>query len=192
MTSHPIDEFRALYKQAEVSESFDASRVALATADARGVPQVRFVLVKQFSYKGFDIFTNYGSTKARHLLENPVAELAWHWHTLGKQVRVRGVVQVLSATESDAYFAARARESQIGAWASRQSEPLEDQAVLPAKIRELEKRFANGPVPRPDFWGGFRLVPDEIEFWTNGVARLHERVLHRRDGESWSAELLYP
>ena len=190
--SEPIGRFGDEYARATASEPFDAARCALATADAGGGPSVRFVLLKAFDERGFVVFTNFGSQKARDIQENPRAALAFHWHTTGVQVRVRGVVTRVSSDEADAYFATRDRGSQIGAWASKQSELLPDRATLESEVAVVQKRFEHVSVVRPPHWGGFRIAPEAIEFWHNREDRLHERWLYKRVDDRWSCTLLYP
>jgi len=142
--------------------------------------------------RGFVFYTNLGSRKARALEANPYAALTCYWAPLDKQIRVEGDVERVSDAEADAYFATRPRESQIGAWASQQSDTLESQATLDARVREIQDRFAGAPVTRPSFWSGFRIVPRSIEFWTRDPARLHERVIFQRRNGGWERSLLYP
>jgi pyridoxamine 5'-phosphate oxidase len=183
---------RSLARAAEV-ESFDATRAALATANAQGIPDVRFVLVKQADARGFVFFTHYESRKANDLRDNPHAALAFHWAAIGEQVRVQGSVERLPEAESDAYYASRPRGSQLGAWASAQSRPIADRAALDAKLAEASKRFASvSSIPRPADWGGFRLVPDSIEFWQNREDRLHDRFRFTRTNAGWSGRRLQP
>jgi pyridoxamine 5'-phosphate oxidase len=186
-----ITEFLAAAERARAHQ-VDTAPAALATADARGRPSVRIVLVRQVDPRGFVFHTNYESRKGRELQENPVASLCFYWPTLDEQVRAEGTVERLGAAESDAYFATRPRGSQIGAWASPQSAPLAAREALEARFREMEQRFGRGPVPRPAFWGGYRLRPDRLEFWYGRPDRLHDRVLYVRDGDGWRIERLYP
>lgn len=188
----PIARFRESYERARALETFDVARVALATADARGRPSVRFVLVKEFDTRGFAVFTHLDSRKARELRENPFAALAFHWESTGEQVRIEGPIEPIADAESDAYFAARPRGSQVGAWASHQSAPIASRQVLEAAVAEVGARYAGVPVPRPPFWGGLRLVPERIEFWLNRDDRLHDRVLYTRSDGTWTARLLSP
>ena len=159
-----------------------------------GRVSARIVLLKGVDERGFRFFTNYESAKSRELAEHPQAALCFHWKHLpgAVQVRVEGRVEKLGAAESDAYFATRARGSQIGAWASLQSQPLADRAEFEARIAEIERRFAGTEVPRPPHWGGFVVVPDRIEFWYGADFRLHERVLYALAGNLWTRQLLYP
>lgn len=182
---------RSIARAADV-ESFDVTRAALATADANAVPDVRFVLVKQADARGFVFFTNYESRKASDLRDNPRAALAFHWAKLGEQVRVQGAVEVLPAAESDAYFASRPRGSQLGAWASAQSQVIVSRTALDAKLDGVTRRFDGQVIPRPAFWGGFRLVPDSIEFWQNRNDRLHDRFRFTRTESGWSCRRLQP
>jgi pyridoxamine 5'-phosphate oxidase len=191
--SDPIAWFaRSIARAADV-ESFDVTRAALATASASAVPDVRFVLVKQADERGFVFFTNYESRKANDLRDNPRAALAFHWAKLGVQVRVQGAVELLPEAESDAYFASRGRGSQLGAWASAQSQPIDDRTALDAKLDGVARRFADqASIPRPPHWGGFRLVPDSIEFWQNRNDRLHDRFRFTRAQSGWSCRRLQP
>lgn len=188
----PIARFQALVERARPASPFDPTAAALATADASGRPSVRVVLVKTLDERGFVFHTNRGSRKGRELAENPRAALSFHWPAIGEQVRAEGEVSLLDDAASDAYFATRPRASQIGAWASRQSEPLASREELEAAFRAIERRFAGRDVPRPPFWGGYVLRPERIEFWTSAADRLHHRTLYVRDGAGWSVSLLQP
>ncbi len=188
----PIARFQELFAAAREREVADPTAAALATADADGRPSVRMVLVKTADASGFRFFTNLGSRKVRELEQNPRAALCFHWPTLAEQVRVEGAVEPLPPAEADVYFAARPRESQIGAWASRQSATLSSRQLLEERFARVAERYAAMPVPRPPFWGGFLLVPEAIELWSGRDHRLHDRLLYRRDGEGWSVERLYP
>lgn len=165
---------------------------ALATVGTDGSPSVRMVLLKDASNAGFVFYTNYQSQKGRELLARPSAAMCFHWQPLDRQVRVDGPIERVSDDEADAYFASRARGSQLGAWASRQSEPMAEAGDLDRRFAEIEARFAGGPVPRPPHWSGFRLVPKRIEFWISQPSRLHIRHLYSRDGARWRIETLYP
>ena len=175
---------------------------ALATADREGRPAVRFVLIKRFDVRGFVVFTHLGSRKAREMLENSRAALCFHWASTGEQVRIEGAVEAVAADEADAYFGERPRGSQIGAWASLQSEPLADPAQFQQRIDEASARFGDGTVPRPPHWGGYRLCCDGVELWTEGAGRFHERVRYFRtltfaaegepSGGAWQRERLQP
>ena len=191
----PIDEFRALFAQAQAvdrSRLPDPTAMALATVSADGVPSVRMVLLKSADERGFVFFTNLESRKGRELAARPRAALCFYWAALDTQIRVEGTVEPVSDAEADAYFASRARESQIGAWASMQSQTLASTDELRARIAEFEARFANQPVPRPPHWSGRRVVPSSIEFWNAGDFRLHERRHFERDGDGWALRRLFP
>jgi len=188
---NPIERYLAATVRAR-AHGVDPVPAALATADRSGHPSVRIVLLRGIDERGFVFFTNYESRKARELAANPNAALCQHWPTLEEQIRVEGTVERVSSEESDSYFAGRPRESQIGAWASLQSQPLESRAVLENRIQEVETRFGAGTVSRPPFWGGFRLVPRTIEFWYGRTGRLHERVLYTKTVTSWTTTALFP
>jgi pyridoxamine 5'-phosphate oxidase len=190
--SDPIVRFRVSFARAAESEGFAAERVALASADAEGRPSVRFVLLKEVDSRGFVFYTNLGSRKARELRENPRAALAFHWSSTGEQVRVEGSVERASEQAADAYFATRPRGSQLGAWASQQSAPIDSREELERKVSELERTYEGRPIPRPDFWGGFRIVPSEIEFWHDRSDRLHDRILYTRTPSGWTLTRLSP
>ena len=187
----PIERYLAAADRAG-QEGVDTVPAALATADTAGRPSVRIVLLRGVDQRGFVFFTNYESRKARELAANPNVALCQHWPSLEEQIRIEGTVERVSPEESDAYFAGRPRESQIGAWASQQSQPLESREILEARIREVEARFAGSAVTRPPFWGGFRIVPRTIEFWYGRAGRLHERLLFTRDGNAWTSRWLFP
>jgi pyridoxamine 5'-phosphate oxidase len=190
----PIERFLAAWErvQATAPAGVDPAAMTLATTSAALEPSARVVLLRDASARGFRFFTNYGSRKARDLDSTGRAALCFHWFWLEEQVRVEGVVRRAPAEESDAYFASRPRGSQLGAWTSRQGEPLASRAVLEARYLEVERRYDGQPVPRPPFWGGFTLVPDVIEFWRAGEYRLHDRLQYRRQGGVWTARRLYP
>jgi len=192
MTDDPFALFASWYVEARQSEINDSNAMALATADASGQPSVRMVLLKGHDPRGFVFYTNGESRKAAELAENAKAALLFHWKSLRRQVRIEGAVTRTSEAESDAYFASRARDSQLGAWASDQSRPLDARATFEARFAETEARFAGGDVPRPPHWGGYRVVPQRIEFWQDRAHRLHERRLFVRDGDGWTEGLLYP
>ena len=190
-SADPITEFVQAAERARAHQ-VDTAPVALATADSAGRPSVRLVLLRGIDERGFVFYTNHNSRKALELEANPRAALCFHWSTLDEQIRVEGRVERVSDAESDAYFATRPRGSQLGAWASDQSAPLASREVLEAKYREVEERFAGRPVDSPPFWGGYRLIPDRVEFWYGRPDRLHDRVLYTRDGNAWRIERLYP
>jgi pyridoxamine 5'-phosphate oxidase len=190
-SANPITEFLSAIERA-TSRQIDTAPVALATADAAGRPSVRMVLLRGVDERGFVFHTSYDSRKAQEMDVNPQAALCVHWPSMEEQIRVEGRVERLDDAESDAYFAGRPRGSQLGAWASRQSAPLATRERLEEEYRATERRFEGQPVPRPPFWGGYRLVPDRIEFWYGRPDRLHDRLLYVRDGEGWTITRLYP
>jgi pyridoxamine 5'-phosphate oxidase len=165
---------------------------ALGSVDERGQPSVRIVLLKHVDERGFVFYTNYESRKGRELLATRRAAMCFHWQLLEKQVRVEGTVETVSDAEADAYFASRARGSQLGAWASQQSRPMAAPGDLEARLAEVEKRFQGAAVKRPPHWSGFRIVPSRIEFWQNMPSRLHVRHVYERDGSGWKVTQLYP
>jgi pyridoxamine 5'-phosphate oxidase len=188
----PIARVQALFEKAKTVEPHDATAMTLATADARGRPSARVVLLKGVDARGFVFFTNRESRKARELAENPFAALAIHWPASQQQVRAEGRIELTSDAESDAYFATRPRESQLGAWASQQSAPLASREELEARAAALAERYP-GPVPRPPHWGGYRLVPEMIELWFAGPGRLHDRFQYRHVGDGgWVMQRLNP
>jgi pyridoxamine 5'-phosphate oxidase len=192
-SADPIEWFDELFLEAQTGESFDPARAALATVAGHDTPDVRFVLVRRANGGGFAFYTNYDSPKSQQLESAPSAALAFHWASLGWQVRVRGCVRRLDAKASDAYFAGRPRGSQLAAWASRQSQPLPERRVLEERLADVARRFPPpSSVPRPEFWGGFLLLPEQIEFWRTGDDRLHDRWLFSRDGERWLRQRLQP
>jgi pyridoxamine 5'-phosphate oxidase len=190
-SSNPVTEFINAIERA-ASRQVDTTPAALATADASGRPSVRMVLLRGVDERGFVFHTNYNSRKARELTENPRAALCFHWPTLEEQIRIEGRIERLPDDESDEYFRSRPRGSQLGAWASRQSATLLSRETLEEEYREIERRFADAPVPRPAFWGGYRLIPERIEFWFGRPDRLHDRLSYTRQGDGWAIERLYP
>lgn len=188
----PIGLFREWFAEAQKSEPNDPNAMTLASATPAGRPSARMVLLKDADERGFTFFTNYESRKGQELLANPQGALLFHWKSLRRQVRAVGRIEKVSDAEADAYFATRARGSQIGAWASDQSRPLESRFVLEKKVAQFAAKFGLSKVPRPSHWSGFRLVPDEIEFWKDGTFRLHDRLMFHRTGSGWRTEQLYP
>lgn len=190
-SADPITEFLNAVERAKAHQ-VDTAPVVLATADEEGRPSARLVLLRGADSRGFVFFTNYDSRKGRELTSNPHAALCFYWSSLDEQIRVEGRVERVSSEESSEYFAGRPRGSQLGAWASDQSQVLSSRETLEEKYREIERRFDGQPVQRPPFWGGFRLIPSRIEFWYGRPDRLHDRVLYVRDANSWRIERLYP
>jgi pyridoxamine 5'-phosphate oxidase len=188
----PLARFVRLFERAAREGSFDHTAATLATADPSGRPSARIVLVRAVDERGFTFFTNYRSRKARELDANAAAALCFYWPWIDEQVRAEGRVTRVSPDESDAYFAMRPRGSQIGAWASAQSERLASRGELEQRYADVERKYHGARVPRPPHWGGLRLRPDRIEFWKAGTYRLHDRTLYTRDGEEWSVQLLNP
>jgi pyridoxamine 5'-phosphate oxidase len=190
----PIALFGEWLEAAKTGEPNDPNAMALATVDADGLPDVRMVLLKDVDARGFTFYSNTGSAKGRQLSGAPKAALLFHWKSLRRQVRVRGPIEAVSEAEADAYFASRARASQIGAWASDQSAPMESRLALEARIAEYGLKFGLGKVPRPPHWTGYRLVPQAMEFWRDRPFRLHERLVFSRAGvgQAWTTSRLFP
>lgn len=190
-SADPITEFLNAVERARAHQ-VDTTPVVLATANSSGQPAARLVLLRGADSRGFVFFTNYDSRKGRELTENPQAALCFYWASLDEQIRIEGRVTRVAPEESDAYFAGRPRGSQLGAWASDQSQVLSSRETLEEKYREVERRFEGQPVQRPPFWGGFRLTPVRIEFWYGRPDRLHDRVVYVRESTGWRIERLYP
>ena len=192
MSTDPIALFDAWFAEAQASEPNDPNAMALATADAAGRPSSRMVLLKGHGSDGFVFYTNQHSRKAGDIAANGHVALLFHWKSLRRQVRVEGIVAHATDADSDAYFASRSRDSQLGAWASDQSRPLDDRATFERRFEEMRQRFAGGDVPRPPHWGGYLVVPRAIEFWQDRAHRLHERRVFTKRGSGWAEGLLYP
>ncbi|MDF2867366.1 MAG: pdxH [Gammaproteobacteria bacterium] len=188
---NPMEQFHAWYSQAQQTEA-EPERMSLATAGKDGMPSVRMVLLKQADEQGFVFYTNLNSVKAKQLAENPQAALCFYWLNPQRQVRVQGIVEQVNDDEADYYFQTRPRGSQIGAWASLQSQPLADYQRLQQRVAEYTERFAGHVIPRPAFWSGFRLKPSRIEFWEAGESRLHKRMVYQFSNHSWQMEWLFP
>jgi pyridoxamine 5'-phosphate oxidase len=194
-SANPLETFNQWYEKAKENTSFEPTKMVLATTGLDGWPSARTVLLKEHGPEGFYFYTNYGSRKAKELEANPKASLLFHWqHPEHRQVRIQGEVQKLSYEQSQAYFATRNRGSQIGAWASPQSEEIQDREELVKRVQEIEEKFSGKPVPCPEFWGGFRLIPRSFEFWQAGDDRLHNRIKFFQDpkNELWKARRLAP
>lgn len=188
----PLSLFADWMADAEAKEPSDPNAMALATVDEFGLPDVRIVLLKSFGVDGFVFYTNRASTKGRQLSLNARAALAFHWKSMGRQVRLRGSVEDVSAEDADAYFKSRPKGSRIGAWASKQSQPLESRFALERAVAKYTARYGLGEVPRPDHWGGYRVIPETIEFWQAQTFRLHDRIRFTRTGDGWEGVRLYP
>jgi len=191
----PIERFRSVFALAEKVDRAiipEPNAMSLGTIGNRDQPYVRIVLLKAFDERGFVFYTSYDGRKGRQLIAHPRASLCFYWAPLSIQVRIEGRVTKVTEEEADAYFATRERRSQIGAWASHQSEPLETPTALDERVAKYEKQFEGKSVPRPEYWSGFRVWPERIEFWKGKPNRLHERHLYTRDGEGWLVETLYP
>ena len=194
LSADPIEQFARWFAAAEAEPGIVfAEAVCLSTLGPGGTPEGRMVLLKHFDDRGFVFYTNVDSAKGRALATHPRAGMTFYWQPLGRQVRIRGPVQPVSAEEADAHFSSRPRGSRIGAWASDQSRELESRAALEARVKELEERLTGGSVPRPPHWSGFRIVPEAIEFWQEGRSRLHDRFAYERDNaDGWALRRLYP
>jgi pyridoxamine 5'-phosphate oxidase len=188
-----LEEFKLYYEQYKQSGNTEPSAMSLSTATKTGKPSCRIVLLKSIDDKGFVFYTNYNSRKSREIQENPVASLTFFWHELGRQIRVEGRVEKVSSEESDAYFDSRDRKSRIGAWASKQSSEIEGKLDFEKRIAKYSLKYALGKIPRPEFWGGYRVIPDKIEFWLKKDYRLHERrIFSATSEEDWSLKKIYP
>ncbi|MBE1202913.1 pyridoxamine 5'-phosphate oxidase [Aminobacter carboxidus] len=191
--AEPFQLFASWLKDATASEPNDPTALALATVDTDGLPDVRMVLLKGFDEHGFVFYTNFESAKGREILATMKAAMCFHWKSLRRQVRVRGPVEIVTDAEADEYFASRPRGSRIGAWASKQSRPLESRFALEKAVAEYTARHVIGEIPRPPHWSGFRIVPSQIEFWHDRPFRLHDRVVFSRAADGgWDKDRLYP
>ncbi|RJT24308.1 pyridoxamine 5'-phosphate oxidase [Chakrabartia godavariana] len=188
----PFDLFDAWYREARETEINDSNAMALATADTEGRPSVRMVLLKGHDPNGFVFYTNQRSRKGAQLAANGHVALLFHWKSLRRQIRIEGPISPVTAAEADAYFASRARDSQLGAWASLQSEPLDRRETFEARFEDARARYEGQDVPRPPHWGGYRVTPERIEFWEDRAHRLHHRRIFLRQQDGWSEGLLYP
>lgn len=190
----PIELFAAWFAEAKASPLLDPTAMALATASRDLMPSVRMVLLKQFDHEGLVFYTNLTSAKARDLKENPQASVCFHWDTLRRQVRVAGSVERVSDAEADAYFASRPRESQLGAWASLQSQPMKERAEFEARLQQVTQQYEGKTIPRPAHWSGFRILPTQVEFWSDRPFRLHDRLVYTRKNpqDAWQTQILYP
>jgi pyridoxamine 5'-phosphate oxidase len=188
----PIEHFAALFAEARRVIPVDPNAAIVASVGDTGRPSARVLLLKDFDARGFVFFTNLQSRKGRELLGQPYAALVFFWQPMERQVRIEGRVERVSDAEADAYFASRPRGSQLGAWASLQSQTLPSRELLEQRVEELERKFADQPVPRPPHWSGLRVVPDRMEFWHARPSRLHDRLVYVREGSGWRTEYLYP
>ena len=189
----PLDLFDDWLKEATTSEINDPNAVALATVDEVGMPDVRVMLLKGYDERGFVFYTNFESTKGVEMLGSMKAAMGFHWKSLRRQVRIRGPVEIVSDAEADTYYKSRPPQSRRGAWASKQSRPLQDRQTLVQCLRDVEAQFPDdNSIPRPPHWSGFRIIPQSIEFWQDGDFRLHDRIVFSPDGQGWSKQQLYP
>lgn len=193
-TPDPIALFHDWLEEATACKAIaEPTAMTLATVDEEGMPAARIVLLKAYDGRGFVFYTNLTSQKARHLEKNPKAALCFYWMPLDKQIRVQGAVEPVTQEEADAYFATRPRQSQLGAWASKQSQPYKERSELEQRLAKYTTKFDDNPIPRPPFWCGYRVVPQRIEFWLKQPYRLHDRVLYTRSGEAgWERARLFP
>ena len=190
---NPIELFKKWFSRAEENEINDPNAVAVATSDKSNQPNVRMVLLKGLNDQGFVFYTNFNSTKGKELKINQKASMCFHWKSLRRQVRVLGKVEEVTSKEADDYYNSRPYKNRISAWASSQSQPLDKRETFLDKIKEFEKKYPDANnVPRPPYWSGWRLIPNEIEFWVDGEGRIHERLIYKNTSGKWSKEILYP
>lgn len=192
MYQEAIDRFGEVIAEAKQLQLKDPTVMALATVGADAKPSVRMVLMRGYDERGINFFTNVGSRKGEELAANSIAAVCFHWEPLQKQIRVEGSVEMVSDEESDTYWNSRPRESRIGAWASMQSQPLDSRETLEARVAEFDAKYPGDDIPRPDFWRGYRIIPDRIEFWHGRTARLHDREVYEQGENGWTITRLYP
>jgi pyridoxamine 5'-phosphate oxidase len=192
MAGDPFAQFEKWFTQAQKASVPEPNAMSLATADASGRPSARIVLLKGFDSRGFMFFTNYASRKGSELAANPRAALCFHWQLLERQVRIEGTIEKTTRQESDEYFHSRPRDAQIGAWISEQSAIIDSREALERAGSELRKRFGDGSIPLPEFWGGYRVIPDSVEFWQGRLSRLHDRLQYLRNAAGWKLQRLSP
>jgi pyridoxamine 5'-phosphate oxidase len=192
LTLNPLDEFNQWFQEARTTRLRYPNAMALATVDEAGVPSVRIVLMKHFDEHGLVFYTNYESKKSHDIKATSIAAVNFHWEEVGKQVRITGAVEPVAKEDADAYFATRPRDSQLGAWASKQSQVMASRAEFEDRLKMFTQRFEGGSVPRPENWSGWRILPERMDFWVEKPFRLHDRWVYTRDGSSWQREWLYP